>query len=49
MYKLKEMACELVDPVQKTRKYVSINAAINRLPGDLRPLRLKQSSETEIK
>ena len=49
MHNLKVKACALVDPVEKRRKSVLIDAAINRLDGDLRILRLKQSSETAFR
>jgi hypothetical protein len=43
---LKIKAFALIDPVEKTSKSVLIDATINRLDGDLRIVRLKQSSET---
>jgi hypothetical protein len=46
MYNLKFKACSLDDEVEKTRKSTLIDATITRLCGNLRILRLKQSSET---
>jgi hypothetical protein len=49
MHNLKVEACGLVDIDEKTRKSVLVDAAIKRLDGDLRILRLKQSSETAFR
>jgi hypothetical protein len=46
---LKAKSCALVNPVEKRRKSVFINATINRLDCDLRIPRLKQSSETAFR
>ena len=49
MHKLKVNACSLEDQIEKTRKSELIDAAISRLDGDLRVLRLKQSAETAFR
>jgi hypothetical protein len=41
MQNLKIKACSLNDEVEKSRKAILIDAAINRLDSDLRILRLK--------
>jgi hypothetical protein len=45
MRDLKIKACSIT----KNRKSVQIDAAVNRLNGDLRTLRLKQSTETAFR
>jgi hypothetical protein len=49
MYNFKVEACELVDPVEKTRKSVLIDSAINRQDDVLRMLRLKHKLETAFR
>jgi hypothetical protein len=49
MHNLKMKVCALIDTSEKTRKSSLIDAAIGRLDGDLRVLRLKQSVETAFR
>ena len=49
MHTLKVKACALMDIPEKIRKSSLIDKAISRLDGDLRILRLKQSSETAFR
>jgi hypothetical protein len=49
MHNFKVKTCSLDDEGEKTRKSLLINAAKNRIDGDLRLLRLKQSSETAFR
>jgi hypothetical protein len=49
MHNLKAKACSLDDKVEKRRKSRLIDASISRLGGDLRILRLNQSSETAFR
>ena len=49
MHNLKVTAYSLDEPEETTRKSMLIDAAINRIDGDLKILRLKQSSEAAIR
>jgi hypothetical protein len=49
MHNLKIKACSLDDEVERIRKSRMTDAATNRIDGDLRFVKLKQTSETAFK